>query len=313
MHTDAVILSGPKDLAIGTVALDDPGDSDVVVDIAWSGISTGTEKLLWSGEMPNFPGMGYPLIPGYEACGTVVEAGAQTDLSPGDFVFVPGATCFGPVRGLFGGAAARVVTPAARVAKMDAALGPRGALLALAATARHTLAAPDATLPDLIVGHGALGRLLARLTMALGGPPPTVWETDTARSDGATGYAVCHPDADTRHDYRTIYDASGQAGILNALIARLAKGGEVVLAGFYSTAVSFAYPPAFMKEARLRVAAEWTPDDLIATRDLIEDGALSLDGLISHTAPAAEAPAAYETAFADHGCLKMILDWRSAS
>lgn len=313
MLTDAVILNGPRDLTIGSVTLDEPGDRDIVVDIAWSGISTGTEKLLWSGEMPDFPGMGYPLIPGYEACGTVVEAGAETDLRPGDFVFVPGATCFGDIRGLFGAAAGTLVTPAARVAKMDAALGPQGALLALAATARHAVAAPNATLPELIVGHGALGHLLARLAMAQGGPPPTVWETDSARQEGATGYAVCHPDTDTRHDYRTIYDASGQAGILNSLIPRLAKGGEIVLAGFYSTAVSFAYPPAFIKEARLRVAAEWTPDDLIATRDLIEAGALSLDGLISHTAPAADAQSAYETAFADHGCLKMILDWRSAS
>ncbi|MEL7345971.1 MAG: chlorophyll synthesis pathway protein BchC, partial [Pseudomonadota bacterium] len=66
----------------------------------------------------------------------------------------------------------------------------------------------------------------------------------------------------------------------------------------------------FMKEARLRIAAEWTPDDLIATRDLVETGALSLDGLITHRAPAARAPAAYETAFSDPDCLKMILDWR---
>jgi hypothetical protein len=39
-----------------------------------------------------------------------------------------------------------------------------------------------------------------------------------------------------------------------------------------------------MKEARLRIAAEWTRDDLIATRNLIETGALSLDDLITHRA-----------------------------
>jgi bacteriochlorophyllide a dehydrogenase len=31
-----------------------------------------------------------------------------------------------------------------------------------------------------------------------------------------------------------------------------------VLAGFYTEPLAFAFPPAFMKEARLRVAAEWT-------------------------------------------------------
>ena len=38
-----------------------------------------------------------------------------------------------------------------------------------------------------------------------------------------------------------------------------------------------------MREARLRIAAEWTPADVVAVRDLIEHGALSLDGLITHT------------------------------
>jgi 3-hydroxyethyl bacteriochlorophyllide a dehydrogenase len=64
-----------------------------------------------------------------------------------------------------------------------------------------------------------------------------------------------------------------------------------------------------MKEARLRIAAEWTRDDLIATRALIDSGALSLDGLITHSAPAADAPAAYARAFTDPACLKMTLDW----
>ena len=82
-----------------------PGD--VVVEVSHSGISTGKEKLFWDGRMPPFPGMGYPLVPGYEAAGEVVEAaGTGSHLKAGDRVFVPGATCFGvPVKGLFGAAA----------------------------------------------------------------------------------------------------------------------------------------------------------------------------------------------------------------
>ena len=51
-------------------------------------------------------------------------------------------------------------------------------------------------------------------------------------------------------------------------------GGEIVLAGFYSERLSFAFPPAFMREARIRVAAEWQPSDLVAIRTLIESGRL---------------------------------------
>ncbi len=315
MRSTAVILNAPQQLSLQDVTLTAPGAADVVIEIAHSGISTGTEKLFWSGQMPPFPGMGYPLVPGYEAAGEVVEAGPESGLTVGEHVFVPGGNCFGaidagPVRGLFGGAARHLVTPGARVTRIDAAHGAEGALLALAATARHAMAGFDKALPELIVGHGVLGRLLARLTVAAGAKPPTVWETNSDRQAGAVGYQVIHPDADTRRDYRSIYDASGAADLLNTLIGRIARGGEVVLAGFYTAPISFAFPPAFMKEARFRIAAEWAPEDMIATRQLVESGALSLGGLITHTARAADAPSAYETAFTQTDCLKMILDWR---
>lgn len=320
METTAVIMSGPGELGLARLGLTNPKPDDLVVRIDYSGISTGTEKLFWSGRMPPFPGMGYPLVPGYEAAGEVVEAGADTGFRVGDHVFVPGANCFGaalsdgpPVRGLFGGASRCLVTPAARVARIDPGMGAEGALLALAATARHAMAGFDHALPELIIGHGVLGRLLARLTVAAGAPPPTVWELDPTRRSGAEGYLVTTAEADPRRDYRAIYDASGAPDLLNALIGRLKKGGEVVLAGFYTDALSFAFPPAFMKEARLRIAAEWTPEDLVATRALIEAGALSLANLITHQSQADAAAGAYETAFADPACLKMILDWKGTA
>ena len=315
MKTSAVILSGPRNLSLGQVALTDPSVADVMVRVDHSGISTGTEKLFWTGTMPPFPGMGYPLVPGYEAAGEVIEAGAESGYNVGDHVFVPGANCFqpteaGPMRGLFGGASRHLVSAGERLTRIDAGFGAEGALLALAATAHHALAGPDRALPDLIVGHGVLGRLLARLTVAAGAKPPTVWETNAARQAGGAGYEVIHPDADTRRDYNAIYDASGAPDLLNTLIGRIARGGEVVLAGFYTAPISFNFPPAFMKEARLRIAAEWAADDLVATRQLVESGALSLAGLVTHTRPAADAPGAYETAFTDPDCLKMILDWK---
>ncbi|NQZ74236.1 MAG: alcohol dehydrogenase catalytic domain-containing protein, partial [Dinoroseobacter sp.] len=195
MDTLAVLLKGPRQLTLEAVELTDPGAEDVVVEVSHSGISTGTEKLFWTGEIPPFPGMGYPLVPGYEATGQVVEAGHLSKLSPGDHVFVPGANCFENARGLFGAAAHRIVTKADRVARIDPALGAEGALLALAATARHCMAGLNKRVPDLIVGHGVLGRLLARLTIAAGAPAPTVWEIDPTRRLGAEGYEVIHPDA----------------------------------------------------------------------------------------------------------------------
>ncbi len=313
LSTLAVVLEAPEQLALSRIDLATPGDDDIVVDIEWSAISTGTERLLWSGRMPHFPGMGYPLVPGYESVGRIAAAGPRSGHRTGERVFVPGARCFGEIRGLFGGAAARVVVPGARVFPVPEALGEQAVLLALAATAHHALDAPDARAPELVVGHGVLGRLLARLAIARGSPPPVVWERDPGRHAAAAGYRVLAPEDDTRRDYASVYDASGDSLILDRVIGRLTHGGEIVLAGFYEAPLSFAFPPAFMREARIRVAAEWREPDLAAVAAMVVDGRLSLDGLLTHRRPAADAQTAYRTAFGDPACLKMILDWRTAS
>jgi 3-hydroxyethyl bacteriochlorophyllide a dehydrogenase len=312
MNALAVVLQQPEQLTLSRLDLSTATEDDVVVDIEWSGISTGTERLLWTGRMPSFPGMGYPLVPGYESVGRVTQAGARSGANVGDRVFVPGAKCFGDVRGLFGGAASRVVLPGARTVRISDQLGEQGVLLALAATAYHVACGAAERQPDLIIGHGVLGRMIARLAV-VAGASPVVWETNAARREGAVGYCVVDPAADARRDYRSICDVSGDSTLLDTLISRLSSGGEVVLAGFYDTPLSFVFAPAFMREARIRVAAQWQPADLLAVRDMAESGVLSLDGLITHRHDALSADAAYRTAFGDPACLKMTLDWRDCS
>ena len=313
----AVVLEKPETLALQCLDLAEPQDDDLIVDVEWSGISTGTEKLLWTGRMPMFPGMGYPLVPGYEAVGRVAQAGPGSGHAVGQRVFVPGARCFGEVRGLFGASASRLVVPGARAVAVSDNLGEEAVLLALAATAYHAVAGggkrDPIVPPDLIVGHGVLGRLLARMTVLADFPAPTVWETCPERSQGALGYTVRHPDQDERRDYRSVYDVSGDATILDRLISRLAPGGEIVLAGFYSEPLAFNFAPAFMREAQIRCAAEWKPADMLAVRQLAETGVLPLAGLITHHAQAHQAERAYRTAFGNTECLKMVLDWRACA
>jgi 3-hydroxyethyl bacteriochlorophyllide a dehydrogenase len=307
METLAVVVEGPGQVALKRLAIAAPKPGDLVVAVAWSGVSTGTEKLMFDGRMPPFPGMGYPLVPGYEAVGRVVDAGADGQDRIGELVFVPGSSAFVDARGLFGGSARLLVTASDRVVALPEAMGEQGVLMALAATARHAVAGH--ALPDLIIGHGVLGRLLARMAVAAG-RRPTVWEISPARRNGAEGYQVIAPEEDTRRDYRAIYDVSGDSGILNQAFARLGHGGEVVLAGFYAKPLSFDFAPAFMKEARMRIAAEFQPDDLAAVIAMAGSGRLNLAGLISHRAPAHAVTEAYPAAFDNPDCLKMVLDWR---
>jgi 3-hydroxyethyl bacteriochlorophyllide a dehydrogenase len=289
-----------------------PGEDDVVVETRWTAVSAGTERLLWEGRMPDFPGMGYPLVPGYESTGTIIAAGAKARHRIGETVFVPGARCYEGVRALFGGASAQLITNEKRAARIPDSLGDEATLLALAATAHRAVVRNSTRLPDLVVGHGVLGRLIARIILARGGEAPLVWESNPARRDGADGYAVGAPtsSADPTR-FRTVIDASGDPSIIDTAVARLSPRGEVVLAGFYRESLSFLFAPAFMREASIRISAEFDADDLAAVLALIADGRLALGGLISHCQPATRADIAYQQAFEDPACLKMVLDWRN--
>ena len=312
-RSTAVVFEQPGRMALRSVGLPAPEPGDCVVDVEWTGISTGTERLLWDGRMPDFPGLAYPLVPGYESVGRIRTSDADSGLQAGTRVFVPGSRGFTDVRGLFGGAADQLVVPAARLIPLDDNLGEEAVLLALAATACHAVSRlGEGRFPELIVGHGVLGRLLARVVIALGGEPPVVWETNAARRGHNHDYPVIDPATDRRQDYRVICDVSGDAALLDNLIGHIAPGGCILLAGFYHQPLAFQFAPAFMRELELRIAAEWQAPDMIQAAGLVTAGKLSLDALITHRSPAAAAAPAYRTAFGDPECLKMVLDWRSA-
>ncbi|MEO1027905.1 MAG: chlorophyll synthesis pathway protein BchC [Pseudomonadota bacterium] len=301
------MFQGNQQTAISELELIAPTSEDFVVDVLWSGVSTGTERLLWSGEMPPFPGLSYPLVPGYEAVGIVRQA-EKYQHYVGRTVFVPGAHCFKNASGLFGASAARLIVPASRCMLLDEDPKLEDTLMALAATAYHAIMVAGA--PDLIVGHGVVGRLLARITMALGFETPTVWEIKPDRF-GDEAYSVVHPDEDIRNDYSSACEASGNVAVIDQIIAHARRGAKITLAGFYSDRPSFAFPAAFMREISLQIAAEWTPPDLTAVLELQQQGKLSFDNLITHTSDPQAAGAAYDTAFNDPACLKMVLDWRA--
>ena len=177
-YAQAIVFDAPQQLSVQTLEVKAFEANDIEVDVTFSGISTGTERLLLDGSMPPFPGLGYPLVPGYETVGIVSKVGESATLQLGDHVFVPGSYTFQGVRNIFGGAGSRLVVAHDRAVKVQASLGPQAVLLALAATCYHAIALggekQPMVLPDLIVGHGVMGRLLARITLAAAANSSTV-------------------------------------------------------------------------------------------------------------------------------------------
>ena len=205
-----------------------PAEDDVVVAVEWSGISTGTERLLWSGRMPHFPGMGYPLVPGYELVGRVTRPGrcraagsASGSSSPARAASVRCAACSAvPPPGWS--------CPAPRWCRSATSLGESGVLLALAATAYHATARRRACSRSSSSAMACWAGCWRgwRSPPARRRPPSGKATPAAATAPRATGWWT--PPSDDRRDYRAICDVSGDPELLDTLIARLAPGGEIV-------------------------------------------------------------------------------------
>ena len=70
----AVVFRRPKEVEIKEIKLPEVDDETIVVKTKYSGISTGTEMAVYSGEA-SYEGVWYPCVPGYEEVGEVVYVG----------------------------------------------------------------------------------------------------------------------------------------------------------------------------------------------------------------------------------------------
>src|SRR5258708_5359364 len=109
MHRDIVISRyGPaSSLQLREIAPRAPGDDEVAIDVAYSGINFADIQMR-IGMYPDAPKK--PFVPGYEVSGTIAQVGKNVrDLRPGDRVLA--AT-------YFGGYASTVTIPAHQVFKL---------------------------------------------------------------------------------------------------------------------------------------------------------------------------------------------------
>lgn len=86
MDAHAIVCDASQRFRLEEVVLPDPGPTDVLIRIEFSGISIGTEFALIRGKISWGP---YPLCTGYQAVGTVERVGEDVrGFSVGDVVFL---------------------------------------------------------------------------------------------------------------------------------------------------------------------------------------------------------------------------------
>jgi 3-hydroxyethyl bacteriochlorophyllide a dehydrogenase len=315
----AVVIPRRNVVELRTVQVTEPRAGDVLIRTAYTSISAGTERMLLDGRLPQ-PQLLFPVVPGYETVGQVVQTGAKApkDLL-GQWVYIGGARCFRGVNPAWGGQSEFISAEAERVVPLGSIDPATGVILALAATALHGINVANIRKDDrvLVLGQGIVGQLAARLAKLAGASYVAVADRVGVRLEASKADQVIDinreslDEAISEANINLLVEATGSMTALSGALPLLANHGRVLLLGYYDT-INVPYAPLFMREAQLLIAREWqfgADGDLPRARDLIASGDLDVRGLLTHRVPLDRIQAAYRLAFEDPACLKVVVEW----
>ena len=226
-----------------------PGAGEVRIDALFSGISHGSEMMVYRGEIPSelsldssLPTLrgsfGFPVKYGYASVGRVIDAGSGVSgFEEGDLVFAfnPHETCY--------------TVPAAAVIRLPPELDPRAGIFAAnVETALNSLldAAPRLGERIVVIGQGVVGLLITRLARRSGvGLIVTsdLYEKRRRLSQVAGADLAVDPTTESLAQAVSsmtggvgadiVIEASGQPRALNDAITVAAREGKVVAVSWY--------------------------------------------------------------------------------
>lgn len=281
-------------------------DATVLVRTLYSGISRGTESLIFEGRVPpseyermRGPGMDgdfpFPVKYGYAAVG-VVEAGPPDLIEKEVF-------CLHPHQDFF-------VVPVERVTVLPLALPARRAILAANMETALNVVWDAAIQPGdrvAVFGAGVVGTLIAYLSSRIAGTETVLVDREPRRQALASslGLTFASPDdLDSAGEFDVIVNATASPQALEAAIGLAGLESRIVEASWYGDrSVNLPLGGAFHARRLSLVSsqvgnlplshrARWTYARRLAKAlELLLD--VRLDSLISGETPFAELPAAY--------------------
>jgi 2-desacetyl-2-hydroxyethyl bacteriochlorophyllide A dehydrogenase len=233
MRAKALWYIGPSECALNEISLPEPGPQDCVIRTLWSGISRGTERLVFEGRVPPseyermraplqegaFP---FPVKYGYCAVGEV-EDGPEAML--GETVF-----CLHPHQDRF-------IAPQDRLLRVPKSVPPRRAVLAAnmeTALNAHWDAASGPGDRIVVVGGGVLGLLTAWIAARLPGAEVTLVDIDPNRAEIAAtlGFGFALP-AEAPGDADLVFHAGASAPGLATAIGAAGFEARIVELSWY--------------------------------------------------------------------------------
>ena len=305
----AVVFEGPGRVKVDSVPDPAPGKTDVVVEVAACGIC-GTDVHVREG---SYGGTEYPLVPGHEVSGTVVEVGSEVrSLAIGDRVVLDPTLSCGQceycLNGQYnlcahwnsmgvtrddGGSAEFVLSPV-----RNAHILPPGVdlfhatLVEPLACAIHAFDVLPRRLGDhfLIYGAGTMGLLLAQLAPRAGAVSVSVVEPNPerqalAREVGVERVARAADEFD-RPSWDVVIDCSGVIAAIEDGLSRVKPAGTFQHFGVAPAEATATYQPVNIVRNEISVVGSAASFNSFSRAvALFAAGAIQSAPMLSHAFP----------------------------
>jgi 2-desacetyl-2-hydroxyethyl bacteriochlorophyllide A dehydrogenase len=304
----AAIIDQPGSIRVGEVPDPKPRERQVVVKVGACGIC-GTDLHIADGHFPPTP---YPIVPGHEFAGEIIELGADVpgDWRIGDRVAVdPSLFCgyctpcrsghgnlcenWGATGDTVDGAFAEyVAVPAANCYRMPETMTwEQGALVEPVSCAVHGVrrVGVEAGERFLVVGAGTLGLLMQQL-LQRAGAQVTVVDRNTGRLGRATELGATAVAGDVGEldgeKFDAAADCTGAAPAIEAAFDSLRRGGRLLVFGVAPAEARVALSPFRIYNDEITVVGSMAVLNSFGTAlDLVASGAVDTDSLLTDTLP----------------------------
>ncbi|NKY51388.1 zinc-dependent alcohol dehydrogenase family protein [Nocardia vermiculata] len=297
----ALVIEKPGEYSVQTIPDPTPGPGEVVVQVAAVGIC-GTDIHIVEGEFPPTP---YPIVPGHEFCGEIVDGpgtGEKVAVDPSLFCGAchycrigRGNLCerWGAIGDTVDGAMAEyVAVPGANCYRLpDNLPASHGALVEPLSCAVHGFDGLPRMLGShyLIYGAGTMGLMMLQLAVAAGAASVSVIDLNTDRLEvahtlGADAVATNADEFARPQGWEVVIDCTGAIPAIEDGLTRVRRGGTYQQFGVAPGDATASFSPFRIYNDEITVVGSMAVVHSFGRAvDLVCKGTIDADTMVTHT------------------------------
>ncbi len=315
MPSNAIVYTKSNKLEFLPIVSAPLSEHEIRVRTIATSISAGIERFLLTGKSITRKELKFPIVPGSECIGEVIEVGsAVTSVELGEYVYAWKSEKWEEVQSVFGCQAESVMVREGDFLPLRRAPEEGDLLIGLLADALSAVHKLDLERAEriLILGLGALGLTIAEVLHYYNFTAVDACEMFIQRGDLAKARDIALDLSDFTADYNNRYDViiecTGRLLLLESALRLLKPQGKFLLAGNYEV-MKTDYRLLQDKEPQLIFSAVTRYDEKLTAKTLLETHAIDVARFLTHRFPIAQYEVGYDVALNRPDCIKTSLLW----